>query len=87
MGFVSADFRDQHPVGIFVQALFTNYNKAEFSFSAYYTSHTFDDSTYYIKGLRKRMSTFLLCDTQGFTMAFEEKIREVIEYAKIKSLA
>ena len=49
VGFVSADFRDQHPVGIFIQAVFGHYNKDKFHFTGYYTSRTYDDSTYEIK--------------------------------------
>jgi predicted O-linked N-acetylglucosamine transferase (SPINDLY family) len=46
IGLVSADFRDQHPVGIFVQPLLDYLDKSRFSVAGYYTSRTYDDSTY-----------------------------------------
>ena len=51
VGFVSADFRDQHPVGIFIEPLFQYYDKNRFHYSAYYNSRTYDESTLRLKAL------------------------------------
>jgi predicted O-linked N-acetylglucosamine transferase (SPINDLY family) len=51
VGFVSADFRDQHPVGILVQSLFAHYDRSQFHFTCYYNSRTYDDSTRKIQSL------------------------------------
>lgn len=51
VGFVSADFRDQHPVGIFIEPVFQYYDKNSFHFSAYYNSRTYDESTLRLKSM------------------------------------
>lgn len=49
IGLVSADFRDQHPVGIFIQPLLNFMDRSRFSLVAYHNSQTHDDSTRKIK--------------------------------------
>lgn len=51
IGYISADFRDQHPVGLFLQPVLRAHNKANFEIYAYYNTRTYDDSTYAIKAL------------------------------------
>ena len=51
VGFVSADFRDQHPVGIFIEPVFKYYDKDQLHFTAYYNSRTYDDSTLVSKAM------------------------------------
>lgn len=51
IGFVSADYRDQHPVGIFIEPLFRHYDHKRWEVSAYYNSRTYDTSTSELKAL------------------------------------
>lgn len=70
VGFVSADFRDQHPVGIFIEPLFQYYDKDSFHFSAYYNSRTVDEST-----LRLKVMVDDWSDVAGWT---DERLRTKI---------
>ena len=49
IGYISADFRDQHPVGLFLQPVLQTHDKASFEIYAYYNTRTYDTSTYAIK--------------------------------------
>jgi protein O-GlcNAc transferase len=49
IGYVSADFRDQHPVGIFIEPLLSHYDRDQFEVTAYYNSRTYDESTLALK--------------------------------------
>lgn len=49
IGYISADFRDQHPVGLFLQPILHHHDKNQFEIYAYYNTRTYDDSTYVIK--------------------------------------
>lgn len=49
IGLISGDFRDQHPVGLFVQPLLDYLDKTKFSIVGYYCSQTYDSSTELIK--------------------------------------
>ena len=44
VGFVSADFSEQHPVGIFMKPIFKYYDKDRFYFAAYYNNRAYDSS-------------------------------------------
>ncbi len=45
IGYISADFRDQHPVGLFVTPVLQHHNHKQFSIYAYYNNRTYDEST------------------------------------------
>lgn len=51
IGVVSADFRDQHPEGVFITPLFGYYDKSMFHFSEYYNRLTKDTSTASLKAM------------------------------------
>ncbi len=51
IGYVSADFRDQHPVGIFITPLLRHHDRSRFEVFSYYNSNTTDRSTSEIKRL------------------------------------
>ncbi len=45
IGYVSADFRDQHPVGLFLLPVLQNHNHQQFEIFCYYNNRTNDKST------------------------------------------
>lgn len=49
IGYISADFRDQHPVGLFTTPVLQFHNKQQFSIYAYYNNRTYDESTQRIR--------------------------------------
>lgn len=48
IGYVSADFRDQHPVGIFILPIIEQHDRDRFEVFCYYNSQTWDKSTHRI---------------------------------------
>jgi predicted O-linked N-acetylglucosamine transferase (SPINDLY family) len=70
IGLVSADFRDQHPVGIFVQPLLNYLDRSSFTVNGYYCSNTYDSSTALI---REKMDAW--CDAAGWA---DGRLREKI---------
>ncbi len=51
IGYISADFRDQHPVGLFVTPVLQHHDHSQFCIYAYYNNRTYDKSTEDIKQL------------------------------------
>ncbi len=51
IGYISADFRDQHPVGLFLSPVLQNHNHRHFSIHCYYNNRTNDQSTKEIRNL------------------------------------
>ena len=45
IGYISADFRDEHPVGLFLSPVLLNHNHKQFNIHCYYNSRTNDQST------------------------------------------
>jgi protein O-GlcNAc transferase len=70
IGLISADFRDQHPVGIFIQPLLRELDRKKFQLTGYYCSRTFDTSTEIIC---QQMDAWQ--DAAGWT---DERLRERI---------
>ncbi|HEY0633770.1 MAG TPA: tetratricopeptide repeat protein [Gammaproteobacteria bacterium] len=51
IGYVSADFRDQHPVGIFITPVLAHHERSRFEVFCYYNSNTSDASTAAVRRL------------------------------------
>lgn len=49
IGYISADFRDQHPVGIFIRPVMEHHDRSKFEIYCYYNSSTIDESTQQIR--------------------------------------
>ncbi len=51
IGYISADFRDQHPVGLFLLPVLQNHNRDQFKIYCYYNNRTNDKNTDDIRNL------------------------------------
>ena len=51
IAYISADFRDQHPVGLFVTPVLKHHNPRQFEITVYYNHPTYDASTKSIREL------------------------------------
>ncbi len=51
IAYISADFRDQHPVGLFITPVLEHHDHDQFHVAGYYNNRTYDESTQDIQAL------------------------------------
>jgi protein O-GlcNAc transferase len=78
VGYVSADLRDQHPVGIFIQPLLRYFDSKKFQPVIYYNSRIVDDTTF-----SYQKDVHIWRDVEGWT---DDRLREQIIEDKIDIL-